>query len=122
MRTCRASRSASENTATEAMPCSRQGRITRTAISPRLATRTFGLLTTNLARLARITRTATSPRLATRAFAILIKNLARVKLEAREEVRDLGRRRLRRVGAVHCVGLARGGELLSDAAPAGPCA
>jgi len=41
MRTCRASRSGSAYTATEAMPSSRAARITRTAISPRLATRTL---------------------------------------------------------------------------------
>src|SRR3989475_11524078 len=41
MRTWSASRSACENTATEAIPCSRQARITRTAISPRFATRTL---------------------------------------------------------------------------------
>ena len=42
------SRSASEKTATVAMPSSRQARMTRTAISPRLAMRTFsnGALTT----------------------------------------------------------------------------
>src|SRR5512134_3721445 len=39
-RTCSAARSASEYTATVSMPRSRQVRITRTAISPRLATRT----------------------------------------------------------------------------------
>src|SRR6267378_7806698 len=39
--TCRASRSASEKTATFAMPASRQARRTRTAISPRLATSSF---------------------------------------------------------------------------------
>src|SRR5262245_12821654 len=39
-----------------------------------------------------------------------------MKLEAREEVRDLGRRRLRRIGAVHRVGFDRGRELLSDRA------
>src|SRR5437667_9494459 len=41
MRTCSAPRSASENTATVAMSCSRQARITRQAISPRLAIRTL---------------------------------------------------------------------------------
>ena len=41
MRTCIASESAVEWTATEAMPISRQARITRRAISPRLATRIF---------------------------------------------------------------------------------
>src|SRR5580692_10569135 len=41
MRTCRASRSSSEYTATVAMPSSRQVRMTRTAISARLAIRTF---------------------------------------------------------------------------------
>src|SRR5688572_28467953 len=40
-RTCRLSRSASEYTATVWMPSSRQARITRSAISPRLAIRTF---------------------------------------------------------------------------------
>src|SRR5262249_3127238 len=40
--------------------------------------------------------------------------LPRVKLEAREEVRDLDRRRLGRVGAVHRVGLDRRGEFLPD--------
>src|SRR3981081_3023347 len=40
-RTCSASRSASLYTATAAMPRSRQARMTRTAISPRLATRTL---------------------------------------------------------------------------------
>src|SRR5262245_60959639 len=40
-RTWSASRSASEKTATVLMPSSRQARITRTAISPRLAMRTF---------------------------------------------------------------------------------
>src|SRR3954462_9215310 len=40
-RTCCASRSASEYTATDAMPSSSSARITRTAISPRLATSTF---------------------------------------------------------------------------------
>src|SRR6185312_7746588 len=39
--TCKAARSTSENTATVGMPSSRQARITRTAISPRLATRIF---------------------------------------------------------------------------------
>src|SRR6185436_20973470 len=39
--TCGASRSASEKTATVAIPCSRQARITRTAISPRLAMSSF---------------------------------------------------------------------------------
>src|SRR5262249_10090674 len=39
MRTCGARRSGSENTATERIPISRQARITRTAISPRLAIR-----------------------------------------------------------------------------------
>src|SRR5262245_15434179 len=43
-----ASRSASEKTATVRMPRSRQARITRTAISPRLATRTFLRLTRSL--------------------------------------------------------------------------
>src|SRR5215218_8068216 len=38
---CSAWRSASEYTATEAMPSSSSARITRTAISPRLATRTL---------------------------------------------------------------------------------
>src|SRR5438552_113255 len=41
MRTCRAFASASEKTATGAIPRSRQARITRTAISPRLAIRIF---------------------------------------------------------------------------------
>src|SRR6185436_2728107 len=41
MSTCRASRSASEYTATVAMPCSRHSRMTRVAISPRFATRTL---------------------------------------------------------------------------------
>src|SRR5947209_4882300 len=41
MRTCKESRSTSEYTATDAMPNSRQARITRTAISPRLAIRIF---------------------------------------------------------------------------------
>src|SRR5687767_1202401 len=40
-RTCSDSRSASEYTATVWMPSSRQARMTRSAISPRLATRTF---------------------------------------------------------------------------------
>src|SRR5262249_39685910 len=40
-RTCRLSRSASLNTATVAMSSSRQARITRNAISPRLAISTF---------------------------------------------------------------------------------
>src|SRR5438046_782143 len=40
-RTWRASLSASECTATVSMPSSRQARITRTAISPRLAVKTF---------------------------------------------------------------------------------
>ena len=40
-RTCSASASAVEWTATERMPASRQARITRSAISPRLAMRTF---------------------------------------------------------------------------------
>src|SRR5215831_10680197 len=40
-RTCRLSRSASLNTATVAMSSSRQARITRSAISPRLAISTF---------------------------------------------------------------------------------
>src|SRR5688572_16233178 len=40
-RTCRLSRSASEYTATVWMPSSRHARITRSAISPRLAIRTF---------------------------------------------------------------------------------
>src|SRR5688572_21668786 len=39
--TCKASRSASEYTATASIPSSRSVRMTRTAISPRLATRTF---------------------------------------------------------------------------------
>src|SRR5919201_2319522 len=39
--TCRASRSQSEYTATVGRPISRHARITRTAISPRFATRTF---------------------------------------------------------------------------------
>src|SRR5436309_8240003 len=43
MSTCSASRSASEKTATGAMPSSRHARITRTAISPRFATRTFAI-------------------------------------------------------------------------------
>src|SRR5438552_16384195 len=41
MRTCGAARSASEYTATVSIPSSRQVRMTRTAISPRLATSTF---------------------------------------------------------------------------------
>src|SRR5215468_3931113 len=40
-RTCKASRSASECTATVLMPSSRQAQMTRQAISPRLAIRTF---------------------------------------------------------------------------------
>ena len=40
--TCRASRSASENTATVEMPISLQARMTRTAISPRLAINSLG--------------------------------------------------------------------------------
>src|SRR3954451_4742886 len=40
-RTCWDSRSASEYTATDGMPSSSSARITRTAISPRLATSTF---------------------------------------------------------------------------------
>src|SRR4030095_1901014 len=40
-RTCSASRSHSENTATVPSPISRHARMTRTAISPRLAIRTF---------------------------------------------------------------------------------
>src|SRR3954466_9524114 len=40
-RTCRDSRSASEYTATVWMPSSRHARMTRSAISPRLAIRTF---------------------------------------------------------------------------------
>src|SRR3954451_21847442 len=40
-RTCWDSRSASEYTATDGIPSSSSARITRTAISPRLATRTF---------------------------------------------------------------------------------
>src|SRR5437879_9452301 len=40
-RTCRASRSAVEKTATVPRPSSRQARMTRSAISPRLATRTL---------------------------------------------------------------------------------
>ena len=40
-RTCKASASAVEWTATERKPISRQARITRSAISPRLAIRTF---------------------------------------------------------------------------------
>src|SRR6185437_7095521 len=40
-RTCSEARSTSEYTATEGMPSSRQARITRTAISPRLAIRIF---------------------------------------------------------------------------------
>src|SRR5215467_7069159 len=89
MSTCSASRSASENTATDAMPCSRQARITRTAISPRFATRTL---------------------------AILIGALPRVELEAGEEVGDLDRRGLGRVGAVYRVGLDGRGEIFSDRA------
>src|SRR5215467_9172730 len=92
MSTCSASRSASENTATELIPCSRHARITRTAISPRFATRTF---------------------------AILIARLPWVELEAREEVRDLDRGRLGRVGAVHRVGLDGRGEFLADRAGRG---
>src|SRR5580704_4995323 len=41
VRTWSDARSASEYTATEAMPISRRVRVTRTAISPRLATRTL---------------------------------------------------------------------------------
>src|SRR5262250_1665456 len=82
MRTWSASRSASENTATDAMPCSRHARITRTAISPRFATRTF----------------VSAPRPTMR--------LPRVELEAREEVRDLGRG-LGRVGGAHEIAPAR---------------
>src|SRR2546430_2434704 len=41
MRTCMASRSRSENTAMLVTPSSRRVRMTRTAISPRLATRTL---------------------------------------------------------------------------------
>ncbi len=41
MRTCGAPASASEYTAIERMPSRRSVRITRTAISPRLATRTL---------------------------------------------------------------------------------
>src|SRR5579872_2244636 len=41
MRGCSASRSASEKTATVRQPSSRQARMTRNAISPRLAMRTF---------------------------------------------------------------------------------
>ena len=40
--TCKASRSASENTATVEMPISLQARMTRTAISPRLAINSLG--------------------------------------------------------------------------------
>src|SRR5258708_4057657 len=43
-RTCRAPRSQSEYTATVGIPSSRHARMTRTAISPRLATRTFTTL------------------------------------------------------------------------------
>src|SRR5215831_19351734 len=95
MRTWSASRSASENTATDAMPCSRHARITRTAISPRFATRTF----------------VSAPRPAIR--------LPRVELEAGEEVGDLGRGGFRRVGAVHRVGLDGRREILADRARGG---
>src|SRR5687767_12789446 len=43
-KTCAASRSASENTATEPIPISRRVRKTRIAISPRFATRTFRIV------------------------------------------------------------------------------
>src|SRR5882672_1086832 len=91
MRTWSASRSTSENTATDVMPCSRQARITRTAISPRFATRTFEIF-------------------------IEARSSSRAELEAREEVRDLGRGRLGGVGAVDRVGLDGRGEILADRA------
>src|SRR5262245_756523 len=77
------------------MPCSRHSRITRTAISPRFATRTF----------------VSAPRPAIR--------LPRVELEAGEEVGDLGRGGFRRVGAVHRVGFDRRREILADRAGGG---
>src|SRR5690349_4946155 len=46
--TCRAARSTSEKTATEAMPISRHARMTRTAISPRFAMRTLVNITETL--------------------------------------------------------------------------
>src|SRR4249919_568675 len=98
MSTWSASRSASENTATEAMPCSRQARITRTAISPRFATRTLSI------------------------FIVPSRGpcgLPRADLEAREEVGNLERRRLGRVGAVHRVRLDGRGEILADRAGRG---
>src|SRR5690606_32553469 len=48
MRTCMASASAVECTATERMPISRQARITRSAISPRFATRIFSNIAPSL--------------------------------------------------------------------------
>src|SRR5262249_27711005 len=98
MSTCSASRSASENTATEAIPCSRQARITRTAISPRFATRTLLI------------------------FIVASRGpcgLPRGDLEAREEVGNLERRRVGRVGAVHGVRLDGGCEILADRAGRG---
>src|SRR5499426_3624612 len=98
MSTWSASRSASENTATEAMPCSRQARITRTAISPRFATRTLSI------------------------FIVPSRGpcgLPRGDLEAREEIRDLERRRLGRVRAMYRVRLDRRGEVLADRAGRG---
>src|SRR5439155_3132302 len=50
---------------------------------------------------------------------VLVPLLTRAELEAREEVRDLERRRLRRVGAVHGVCLDRRREVSSDGAGRG---
>src|SRR4030095_8998643 len=95
MSTWSASRSASENTATELMPCSRQARITRTAISPRFATRTLLIFIAP----------SRGPR-----------GLSRGDLEAREEIGDLERRRLGRVRAVYRIRLDGRGEVLADRA------
>ena len=47
---CRASRSASEYTATVSMPISRQARMIRTAISPRLAIKIFFIILSSFIR------------------------------------------------------------------------
>src|SRR5437660_4731391 len=101
MRTWRASRSASENTATVASPASRQARITRTAISPRLAIRTL-----LMRRSPRGAGSLGGDASRTRS--------ARQDLQPAEEVRDLEGRGIRRVGAVHRVGLDRRREVLAD--------
>src|SRR5581483_1000812 len=102
MRTWRASQSTSEKTAALRMPASRQARMTRTAISPRLAIRS-------------LPNTPRPPPGATPGPASgVAPRLAGMELQRREEVRDLERRGLGRVGAVDRVGLDRGGELPAD--------